>query len=308
MQNCKKKMKIVAIASLAGGQGKTTVSIALAKVLSRMGYRVLLIDCDPQHSCTVFMGIDIEQRDATTFELFKGCLDGSKYSAPQWEDDFASCLYPSVEENLFVIPADNNLNGIHDFLAESGLGLVLLRQRLRPAQDEFDVCILDCPPQKSQITGACIGSSDYVIVPVETKEKGYLCLSSTLEAVEEISDMKMGAELPVPDVIGIVPFRLRMVGLNIPRNQRDVLKELGNVLQANGQPCTVFPAIVDSSVWEKAMGENLLPIDIDSARPELQQSIDFLAKAVASRLSPLSLPPSSDQSEEKAKAIKGSLV
>ena len=59
-RNQKRKASTVAITSGKGGVGKTTISLKMSKVLSKMGYKVLLIDCDYNLSNTVVkLGIPV---------------------------------------------------------------------------------------------------------------------------------------------------------------------------------------------------------------------------------------------------------
>ena len=271
-------MKIGASVALSGGQGKTSTAVVVSKLLARLGKKVLLVDCDPQASATALLDVGVAEDYPTTFELFKGGLNGP-YEAARWKTDFFECVYETEEDNLFVVPADNSLDSIQEFLAESGMGMMMLRQRLRPAEQEFDFCIVDSPPQRSQITRSCIASADFVVLPAETKEKGYISTDRTLAAISQIKDLKDGMGLPSsPTVLGILPFRLRMVGLNIPRNQREALTALGDF----GYP--VLSAIVDSAVWEKALSQNKLPMDLPGTNPDLQLGMEELVEKIMAGL------------------------
>ena len=66
-------MKVISALSLAGGQGKTTSMILLAKQLSEKGKRVLVIDADPQSNLTFFLGLEPSDQDPTLLEVLK-CL------------------------------------------------------------------------------------------------------------------------------------------------------------------------------------------------------------------------------------------
>jgi chromosome partitioning protein len=59
-------------------------------------------------------------------------------------------IYPSRYSNLFLIPADNALNKVQDYLATSGMGAVVMRRRLEPVANLFEYCVIDSPPQRSQ--------------------------------------------------------------------------------------------------------------------------------------------------------------
>ena len=90
-------MKVISTLSLAGGQGKTTLIILLAKQLSKQGKRVLVIDADPQANLTFFLGQEPTEQDPTLLEVLKGIIET--------EDG----IYPSSDENLFIIPSDRSL-------------------------------------------------------------------------------------------------------------------------------------------------------------------------------------------------------
>jgi len=61
--------------SLAGGQGKTTVSLFLARFLADSGHNVLVIDADPQSSLTTFLGFSVEPDSPTLLEILKKQVD-----------------------------------------------------------------------------------------------------------------------------------------------------------------------------------------------------------------------------------------
>ena len=64
-------MLTIAIASLSGGQGKTTASLMLGRLLSRQGYPTMLIDADPQHNLTTYMDLDLQGNQPTLLELLR---------------------------------------------------------------------------------------------------------------------------------------------------------------------------------------------------------------------------------------------
>ena len=64
-------MLTITAASLAGGQGKTTSCFFLARALAKRGYKVLLIDADPQSSLTLYLGHEVELNQPTLLEVLK---------------------------------------------------------------------------------------------------------------------------------------------------------------------------------------------------------------------------------------------
>ncbi len=118
-------MQTIACLSLSGGQGKTTTTILLSKRLAAAGQTVLVIDADPQSNLTTFLGHDVAAHAPTLLEVFRGSV--------ALED----AIYPTASENLFLIPADDGLDAVQDYLASSGVGAMLLRKRIEPAGDSF---------------------------------------------------------------------------------------------------------------------------------------------------------------------------
>jgi chromosome partitioning protein len=62
-------MIAVAIASLSGGQGKTTAALFLSRLLASRGYPTLAIDADPQHNLTTYLGLELQPNQPTLLEV-----------------------------------------------------------------------------------------------------------------------------------------------------------------------------------------------------------------------------------------------
>lgn len=231
-------MFTIAIASLSGGQGKTTVSLMLGRLLSQQGLPTLMVDADPQHNLTTYMDLDLEANQPTLLEFLKK-------SVPT-EDS----IYPTEgNENLFLIPADDQLDTVQDYLSNSGVGATLLKRRLEPVEDAFKVCIIDAPPQRSQICLTVIGAADALLIPVEASVKGYGSLVRSLDLLRNLQDV--GAT--DADVLGVLPFRDRWIGKTQTHESRAAVS---GMVEEVGES-VVLPSIRESERYKQAINQRL---------------------------------------------------
>lgn len=256
-------MLTIAIASLSGGQGKTTAALMLGRLLSRQGYPTLMIDADPQHNLTTYLDLDLEDNQPTLLEFLKKSVSV--------EDS----IYPTASnDNLFLIPADDQLDTVQDYLSNSGVGATLLKRRLEPVADTFQVCIIDAPPQRSQICLTVIGAADTLVVPVEASVKGYGSLVRTLDLLQTLQDV--GAT--DAQVLGILPFRDRWIGNTQTQESRSAVdgmrEEVGEDL--------VLPSIRESERYKQAINRRSTLGDL--GYQELEYPFEVLIEKISQRL------------------------
>jgi chromosome partitioning protein len=239
-------MLTIAIASLSGGQGKTTVALFLGRLLSRQGYPTLMIDADPQHNLTTYLGFELQLNQPTLLEFLKKTVPA--------EDG----IYPvEHNDNFFLIPADDQLDNVQDYLSSSGVGATLLKRRLDPVAQAFKVCIIDAPPQRSQICLTVIGAADALIIPAEASVKGYGSLVRTLDLLHTLQEI--GAT--DAQVMGVLPFRDRWIGNNQSQESRlavdGMQEEVGAAL--------ILPSIRESERYKQAINRRTLLSDMGYA-------------------------------------------
>lgn len=248
-------MKTIVIASLSGGQGKSTTAFFLGKLLAQ-SHKVLFVDADPQSNLTFFLGHEVEANAPTLLELLKEIV------IP------ADAVYPVNAPNEFLVPADEGLSNAIEYLATSGMGAIVLKARLKELADYFDYCILDSPPAKTQITLAAIGAADWLLIPTEASTKGVNSLLRTLDLVTSLS--KLGAFTGI--VGGIIPFRDRWFG-------RSHSKESANAIEAMklvAPNLTIFPSINESERYKQALNQGLLLTDL--GYPALQYPFEQIVE------------------------------
>ena len=244
--------------SLAGGQGKTTTAILLSKHLAAAGYTVLVVDGDPQSNLTTFLGHEVGQNEPTLLEVMKASV--------QLED----AIYETDIANLYLIPSDDGLDNAQEYLSTTGMGAMVLGKRLSPGQGTFDICLIDSPPQRSQICKSIIGAANQIIIPCEATVKGYGSLVRTLEAVNELKDL--GAS--DANLLGVIPFRDRWVGANQTQESRSVIEAMREEVGEE----IVLPSIRESEKFKKAISQQATLAALGV--PDLAYPFDVLVERI----------------------------
>ncbi len=168
-------MKIITVASLKGGVGKTSTALFLAEALAMKGRKVILIDADPNNNATDYLA-----RDVDPDEIEKRSL----YLAVTGRRKLADCAFPTAF-NLDLIPGTPSLaRATVELAGDPGVAL----RFPRAVRDlEADVVILDTPPAITLELTLALYAADVVLVPVGLSRW-------TSAAYQVIDDMRQTAE------------------------------------------------------------------------------------------------------------------
>jgi len=147
--------RVMAVANQKGGVGKTTTAVNLGAGLAEIGFRVLVIDLDPQGNATTGLGID-----ARSFEL-------SMYDVVMRDTKLEDAIEPTSMKNLFVAPATIDLAGAEIELVPTFSRELKLRRALESVIPDFDYILIDCPPSLGLITVNGLAAADEVLVPIQ---------------------------------------------------------------------------------------------------------------------------------------------
>ena len=180
--------KIIAIANQKGGVGKTTTAINLSACLAEKNKKVLTLDMDPQGNTTSGLGVDKNQAENTVYELI---LD---------ESELSECIYPSVMENLSVIPSNINLSGAEIELIGFENKEYLLKSKLDMIRSDYDYIIIDCPPSLNLLTINAMAAADSVIVPIQCEYYALEGLSQLIHTIDLIKE-RLNPKLEIEGVV-----------------------------------------------------------------------------------------------------------
>lgn len=158
-------LQVITVINFKGGSGKTTTSAHLAQKLALDGYRVLAIDLDPQASFSALHGFQPE------FDLIDG---GTLYDAIRYEDPLPlrSVIRPTYFAGLDIIPGNLDLMEFeHDtprvLAARSGeMFFTRVGEKLGEVEADYDVVVIDCPPQLGFLTMSALSAATAVLVTV----------------------------------------------------------------------------------------------------------------------------------------------
>ncbi len=158
-------LQVITVINFKGGSGKTTTAAHLAQKMALDGYRVLAIDLDPQASLSALHGFQPE------FDLLDG---GTLYDAIRYNDPvpLRDVVQKTYFTNLDLIPGNLDLMEFeHEtpraLLARSGeVFFTRIGDRLSEVQDDYDVVVIDCPPQLGFLTMSALSAATAILVTV----------------------------------------------------------------------------------------------------------------------------------------------
>jgi chromosome partitioning protein len=167
-------MITISVANQKGGEGKTTTSINLSDGLARKGFKTILIDIDPQgNSSGIFT--NVEKLEVSMFDLFHKKL--------QLKDIVITTKY----ENLFIAPSNIKLAEMEVLSSNSVEAPFVLRDSMEELEN-YDFCIIDCPPSLSIFTINALVASNYVLIPLQAEKfsvDGIAGLQQTINSIKK---------------------------------------------------------------------------------------------------------------------------
>lgn len=167
--------RIIAVANMKGGVGKTTTGINLAASLADMGRKSLIVDLDPQANATSGLGIDPTNLAGSTYDILMEDL--------AYED----CIEGTSIKNLFVLPSNPNLSGAEVELASAFGREQRLKRALQEVVSDYDYIFIDCPPSLGLLTVNALTFANEVLIPIQCE---YFALEGLDQLLENMNLIK----------------------------------------------------------------------------------------------------------------------
>lgn len=206
--------RVIAVINGKGGVGKTTLAANTGGLMARSGYKVLLVDVDPQGN----LGLDLGYADGETDDA------GKSLSAALQELTTEVNILRNVRENLDVIVGGAALHGAAAALAAPRRGSEprdALARVLAPIAADYDLIILDCPPGNESLQTAAIGAARWVLAPSKADEgtgRGLMELAERLEHVVAVN--------PNLDLLGVALFDVEKSATRVEEEARRMVSEV----------------------------------------------------------------------------------
>ena len=136
--------------------GKSTTAVSLGASLAELGYKVLVVDLDPQGNASTGLGIRHEEREVTVYDVLAD------------EAPIEGAIVPTPIDNLFAIPSTIDLAGAEIELVSQFSRELRLKKAIEPLkQDAFDFVFLDCPPSLGLLTVNALAAAEELLVPIQ---------------------------------------------------------------------------------------------------------------------------------------------
>ena len=165
-------MRVISVINYKGGTGKTSTVVHLAHGLARKGYRILIIDVDPQGSAGYHLGVQVTR---------------SLYDLIAKKEDLLNCIVPA-RENLDIICANEHLFPAEMVMTKLQERELILTHRMQ-ALNGYDFVLLDCAPSMSLLNQNALLYSNELIVPVSMEYFSLVGVKQLLKNIKIVNKL-----------------------------------------------------------------------------------------------------------------------
>lgn len=183
----------IAFINNKGGVGKTTSAYNIASYFHLKKYKVLLVDLDAQANLTLYAKLYPNQLKKTIYDLMH---KATSFGEEVTKEDIESVIQKS-DSGMDIIPANIGAERINQDLLHVINREGILSSILSIVEDDYDVCVIDSPPNLGLAASNGIAASDFVFIPIKAgpwEILGMRMLAGVIRALRAVSkrDIKIG--------------------------------------------------------------------------------------------------------------------
>ncbi len=167
---------VLGVINQKGGVGKSTTSVNLSAALGEQGFKVLLVDLDPQGNSSSGVGFDKTECELSSYD----CLLNDDVETKEIIVDVDT-------KGVDLVPATIDLAGAEAELVQEISRESRLKEAIEEVRDEYDFVIIDCPPSLGLLTINALTASDQLIIPIQCE---FFALEGLAKIVDSINMVK----------------------------------------------------------------------------------------------------------------------
>ena len=256
-------MITICVANQKGGVGKTTTAINVSTALAAIGWRVLLVDLDPQGNASTGLGVRHADRVRSSYELLTG------------DCTLSEAVMPTKVPRLDLVAATVDLSGAEIELVDVPNRTDRLRMAFDAVADaRWDICLIDCPPSLGLLTINAMVASHSLLVPLQCEFFALEGLSQLLQTIERIR----------------VKFNPSLAILGVALTMYDRRNRLTEQVAQDVRAClgkTVFTTVIPRNVRLSEAPSHGLPALIYDIRCSGSEAYMALSRELIGRLPPI---------------------
>lgn len=282
-------METIAIANQKGGCGKTTTAINLSACLAQRGYKVLLVDLDPQAHATIGVGVDPYKLEESIYDVL---LRPESRSVRQ-------VVKLTNVKNLWIAPSNILLSGADIELVNRMGREKVLEEIFAPLDSFYDFVLIDCAPSLSLLTVNAMNYVKKILIPIQAHYYAMEGMKQLFNTIEEVKK-RLNPELKILGILLTMVDSRTNICREVVAGVRDYFKDkvFHSLIHINvklteapsaGKPISVYdPCSVGAKDYEDLTGEilnrvlgiPLKPLNAEQEEDEVPNVIEKIHRPV----------------------------